>query len=296
MNVLVTGGTGFVGHELVKRLCARDDQVTILTRTPQAARPARAGVTYAGWPVDVARFDAVVNLAGAGVADRRWSAAYKAEIRSSRIDTTRQLVEALARSTTRPRVLVSASAIGWYGDRGEEELTEESPPGTDFLAQLCVDWEAEARRAEALGVRVAIVRIGVVLGRAGGALKQLLPIFRLGLGGPLGSGKAWFPWVHLDDVCSLIVHALDDARARGALNAVSPGIVRNKAFSATLGRVLRRPAILPAPPIALRIVLGEIGSVLTASQRVVPGRPLDLGFPFRFPVLEPALRDLLAAR
>jgi len=295
VNVLVTGGTGFVGHELIDRLLARGDTVTILTRTPQAPRAARAGVTYAGWPVDMVGFDAIVNLAGAGIADRRWNAAYKAELRESRIDTTRRLVDALAASKARPRVLVSVSAIGWYGDRGEEELTEDAPPARDFLAQLCVDWEAQARRAETLGVRVAIVRIGIVLGQSG-ALKQMLPIFRAGLGGPLGSGKAWFPWVHIHDVCGLIIHALDDSRARGPLNAVSPGIVRNREFTRTLGRVVRRPAILPVPPIALRLVMGELGSFVTASQRVLPARPLALGFPFRFPALEPALRDLVAAR
>lgn len=293
MNVLVTGGTGFVGSLLQDRLTARGDLVTVLTRSPESARTARTGVRYERWPVDVSRFDLVVNLAGAGVLDRRWNEAYKAELRASRIDLTRRLVDAFATAKTRPRVLVSASAVGYYGDRGEQALPESAAPAEGFLAQLCVDWEAEAQRAATLGVRVATVRIGLVLGRNGGALAQMLPIFRLGLGGPFGFGRAWFPWIHVDDLCGFILHALDRENASGAFNGTAPGIVRNKEYAATLGRVLSRPAFLPVPPIALRIALGEVAPVLTASQRTIPERTLAAGFAFQWPELEPALRNLL---
>lgn len=304
MNVLVTGGTGFVGNILVDLLCARSDRVTILTRTPERFRSARAvpagraGTSYAKWPVDVSRFDAIVNLAGAGVMDRRWNKAYKAELRSSRIDLTRDVVTAIGTATKRPRVLVSASAIGYYGDRGEELLPESAPAGDDFLAHLCVDWEREANAATAHGVRVTTVRIGLVLGAQGGALKQMMPIFKLGLGGPFGSGKAWFPWIHVNDLANLMIHALTHDEGSGAqtgtaLNGTAPGIVRNKEFVRTLGRVLHRPAILPVPPIALRIMLGEAGPTLTAGQHTVPERTLASGFRFQFPELEPALRNVL---
>lgn len=293
MNVLVTGGTGFVGNILVNFLCARSDRVTVLTRDPSRHRSARAGVSYASWPVDVSRFDAVVNLAGAGVLERRWNDAYKAEMRASRVDLTRRLVEALAAAEKRPRVLVSASAVGIYGDRGEELLPESAAPADGFLSTLCVDWEAAARAAERHGVRVATVRIGLVLGSHGGALERMTPIFKLGLGGPFGSGKAWFPWIHVNDLCALVVHAIATEGVSGPLNGTAPGIVRNKEYAATFGRVLSRPAFLPVPPIALRIVLGEIASVLTASQHTVPERTLATGFRFQFPELEPALRSLL---
>ncbi len=296
MNVLVTGGTGFVGNLLVDRLSARGDSVTILTRSPDSTRSARARVEYALWPVDVAGFDAVVNLAGAGVLDRRWNDAYKVELRASRIDLTRRLVDAIAAAKTRPRVLVSASAVGYYGDRGEEELPESAGPADAFLAQLCVDWEAEAQRAATLGVRVARVRIGLVLGRNGGALATMLPIFRLGLGGPFGFGRAWFPWIHVDDLCRFILHALDREHVSGAFNGTAPGIVRNKEYAATLGRVLSRPAFLPVPKVASRIVLGEVAPVLTGSQHTIPERTLAAGFAFQWPELEPALRNLLSER
>ncbi len=302
MNVLVTGGTGFVGNILVNLLCARSDRVTILTRHPERYRSARAGTNYASWPVDVSRFGAVINLAGAGILDRRWNDAYKAELRASRIDLTRDIVTAMgaaiAAGSPGPRVLVSASAVGYYGDRDEQLLPESAPPGDDFLAQLCVDWEREANAATQHGVRVTTVRIGLVLGSHGGALKQMTPIFKLGLGGPFGSGKAWFPWIHVNDLANLMIHAMTHDDVPGALdgtalNGTAPGIVRNKEFVKTLGRVLHRPAILPVPPIALRVVFGEVGETLTASQHTVPERTLASGFRFQFPEIEPALRNVL---
>lgn len=296
MNVLVTGGTGFVGNILVNLLCARGDRITVLTRNPERFRSARSGMEYAAWPIDVSKFDAVVNLAGAGILDRRWNDAYKAELRASRVDLTRRLVDAIGASTKRPRVLVSASAVGYYGDRGEDLLPENAPPADGFLSRMCVDWEAEANRATTFGVRVATVRIGLVLGSQGGALKQMTPIFKLGLGGPFGTGKAWFPWIHVNDLASLLIHALNGEHVSGALNGTAPGIVRNKEYASTFGRVLSRPAFVPVPPFALRIALGEVANVLTDSQRTVPERTLATGFTFQFPELEPALRNLLHKR
>jgi len=296
VNVLVTGGTGFVGNILVNLLCARSDRVTVLTRNPERFRSARAGMAYAAWPIDVSKFDAIVNLAGAGVLERRWNDAYKAELRASRVDLTRRLVEAIAAAPKKPRVLVSASAVGYYGDRGEELLPESAGPGDGFLSQLCVDWEAEAQKAAQHGVRVATVRIGLVLGSHGGALKQMTPIFKLGLGGPFGLGRAWFPWIHVNDLCSLMIHAIGGEGLSGAFNGTAPGIVRNQEYVRTFGRVLSRPAFLPVPPIALRIALGEVASVLTASQHTVPERTLASGFQFQFPELEPALKNLLHKR
>jgi uncharacterized protein (TIGR01777 family) len=293
VNVLVTGGTGFVGNILVNLLVARNDRVVILTRSPERARTARVGVTYQRWPVDVSRFDAIVNLAGAGVIDRRWTADYKRELVASRVDLTRAVVDAIAAAPKRPHVLVSASAVGYYGDRGEEELPEDAAPAGDFLARLCVEWEAAAHRASDAGVRVALVRIGLVLGRRGGALERMVPIFRLGLGGPFGTGRAWFPWIHTHDLGTLVIHAIANEGVSGPLNAAAPGIVRNRDFVRTLGRALSRPAILPVPPIALRAALGESARVLTASQRVVPARTLASGFRFQWPELEPALTNLL---
>jgi uncharacterized protein (TIGR01777 family) len=293
MNVLVTGGTGFVGNRLVDLLCARGDRVTIVTRHPESARSARAGVTYERWLPDIARFDAVVHLAGEPIAGKRWNAAQKEKIRSSRVDTTRNLVDAMRAASKRPRVFVCGSATGYYGDRGDELLPESAPPGDTFLARVCVDWEAEAARANDLGVRTVSVRTGIVLGASGGVLAKLVPLFKLGLGGPLGTGRAWFAWIHILDLCALIVHAIDREDARGALNGTAPGVVRNKEFARALGRVLSRPAILPAPRFALRIALGEVAPYLTESERCVPERALHSGFIFRHPQLEPALRDLL---
>ena len=293
MHVLVTGGTGFVGGRLVEMLCERGDHVTIVTRTPKAPREPRAGVEYEAWLPDVSRFDAIVHLAGESVVGRRWNEKQKSRLWTSRVDSTRELVGAIAKSKQRPKVLVCASAVGYYGDRGAEVLLESSPPADTFLARLCVAWEADAAKAGPQGVRVASIRIGVVLGRGGGALKSMLPVFRLGLGGPFGDGQAWVPWIHVDDLCALIVFAIDDERARGAFNAAAPGIVQNGEFARTLGRVLSRPAFLPVPGFALKIALGEVGSVLTASQRCVPARARELGFEFAHPDLEPALHDVV---
>jgi len=302
MHVLVTGGTGFVGRPLVRRLLDGGADVTILTRDPQrAAIAAPAGARLAAWsppaaldPALLRGVDAIVNLAGEGIADARWSDARKRAIRDSRIDATRTLVDALLQvpDRARPRTLISASAVGAYGDRGDEELNEFSRPGTGFLAEVCRDWEAEAQRASRFGVRVSTVRIGVVLGRDGGALAKMVAPFRLGVGGRIGSGRQWMSWIHLDDLVAMILWALERRTLDGPINATAPGAVRNDEFTKTLGRTLGRPALIPAPAPALRIALGEMSAVLLASQRVHPTRAVAAGFEFRFPTLEATLTNL----
>lgn len=296
LQVVIAGGTGFVGHALIEHLRARGDRATVLTRNPDVARAKRDGVAFEAWVPDLSRFDAVVNLAGEPIVGERWNDDVKRRLRSSRIDSTRRLVEAMAKAVKRPSVLVNASAVGIYGERGDDVLAEGAPPGNDFLAQLAADWEHEARKAEALGVRVVTLRIGVVLGRDGGALKSMLPVFKLGAGGPFGSGKQWFPWVHVDDVAGLVLFAIDRAGVRGPLNAAAPGIVTNKEFAKTLGSVLGRPALFPVPKFAARIVIGEAAEFLYTSLRCVPEAALGAGYRFHFPELRPALENVLRKR
>lgn len=293
-KILLTGGTGFVGNRLVNGLVAAGHTVSVVTRSPSEHRTARSGVEYVGWLPPLERYAGIVNLAGEPIFGQRWTSEVMREIRSSRVDSTRRLVEALRASAARPGVLVSASAIGWYGDRGDELLTEQSSAGTGFLAEVCQAWEAEAERARELGVRVVRVRIGVVLGESGGALKQMLPPFKLGVGGPIGSGKHWFSWVHLRDLVNLLVQAVGDPALSGPVNATSPNPVTNRELSRTLGRVLHRPALLPVPPFVLRLRFGEAAEVLTESQRCLPEAAQRAGFHFQFAALEGALRDILA--
>lgn len=302
MKIAVTGGTGFIGQALCETLAARGDSLVALLRQPGSAGTLPPGTERIQWnstagpppPCAFAGVDGIVHLAGESVA-RRWTPERKRRIRESRVTGTRHLVEALAALEERPRVLVSASAIGIYGDRGDETLTEESPPGRGFLAAVCVDWEEATARAAALGVRVTRVRLGVVLDAGGGALAQMLIPFKLGLGGPTGSGRQWISWVHRADVVGLILHALDQPAAAGALNATAPEPVPNRDFARTLGTALRRPARMPMPALALRLAFGEMATVLLSSQRVLPARTEASGYRFRFPVLEPALRHIVGA-
>ena len=304
MRVAITGATGFIGRRLVDRLLADRPEVVALTRDPTRARATlpraaravrwdpRAGTVDATALRDL---DAVVHLAGESVAGGRWTAARKAAIRDSRVLGTDALVRALtaAPADARPRTLVAASAIGIYGDRGDVELDERAPPGDDFLAAVCSAWEAAARGAADLGVRVAIVRIGIVLGRDGGVLGRMLPLFRLGLGGRLGSGRQWMSWIHVDDLVALFVSALADDAVTGVLNGVAPRPVTNAEFTRTLAAALARPAILPAPAFALRLALGEMATLLLASQRVVANAAaLARGFRFEYAELTSALADL----
>ncbi len=296
MNVLVSGAGGLIGSALVTSLESDGHTVRRLVR----GRAEGDDVSWdpSGGAIDVDALpgtDAVVHLAGESIAERRWSDAQKARIRDSRIRGTSLLAEALAKLPTPPQVLVSGSAIGYYGDRGEEALTEDSSPGDDFLADVCVQWEAATAPAEQVGVRVVHIRTGIVLAPGGGALERQVRMFKLGLGGRLGSGRQYVSWISLDDEVGAIRHLLDTATARGPHNLTSPGAVTNAELTATMARVLHRPALIPVPAFALDAVLGPglARSLALASQRVVPARLLEEEYEFRHPDLEGALRDLL---
>ena len=297
MHITLTGATGFIGQHVVRGLAARGDRLTILTRTPRGGSNPR----YLNWdaksapPAEALNADAIIHLAGESVA-QRWTREAKERIRSSRIDGTRALVRGLAEAVKRPEVLISASAIGFYGDRGDEVLTELSAPGSGFLEDVTAEWERESQRASALGVRVVNPRIGIVLGRDGGALKRMLTPFKMGAGGKIGSGDQWMSWIHIADVVGLILFALDLAEVRGPVNATAPGPVRNVEFTRELAGVLRRPALFPVPVFALRVLFGEMADVLAGSQRVVPQLAIGAGYQFRFPALRQALTDVVASR
>lgn len=298
MKILITGATGFLGRRVCEVLSQAGHTLIALSRDPTKAKQRVPALTEAfRWDAlgeALKGCDAIVHLAGETVAGR-WTNAKKKAIRDSRVVSTRNLVNALAPLSARPRVLISASAIGYYGDRGEEALTEDSSPGSDFLAQVCRDWESEAARAESFGIRVVRLRIGLVLGPGGGALQAMLPLFKLGLGGPMGSGNQFWSWVHRDDVAGAIAFALEREDLRGPINMTAPQPVRQREFARALGRVLRRPAILPAPAFALKIALGEFASELLSSKKVLPQRLQQVGYRFRFAELESALQEILAA-
>jgi uncharacterized protein len=299
MRVTVTGATGRIGSRVVAALRRRGDDVTVLSRDAGAAS-ASLGVEARAWqpesepaPADalVGR-DAVLHLAGEDVA-QRWSDDAKRRLRSSREQGTRNLVAGLRAAEPRPGALVSASAVGYYGPRGDEPVAEDAAPGGGFLAQLCVIWEREAAAAEALGMRVVRVRTGIVLDKDGGALARMLPFFRLGAGGPVAGGRQYMPWIHVDDVVGLYVAALDRDAWTGAVNGSAPEPVTNKEFSRRLGKALHRPAFAPVPGFAVRVLYGEMAEIVTAGQRAVPRRPLELGYAFRHPDLDEALADAL---
>lgn len=300
MRSLVTGATGMIGQRLVAAL-GRD--VAVLSRDPGAASRALPQARAFAWdgraPVEPAALEGasvVFHLAGEPVGEGRWTEAKKARIRASRVDGTRALVASMARAAERPKVLVSASAVGYYGSRGDELLSEDSPPGEGFLPDVCRDWEAEAQAAEALGVRVVTVRIGVVLGRGGGALAKMLPLFRAGVAGRIGDGKQWMPWIHVDDVVGLLLHAAREERVRGPMNAAAPELVTNARFTRELARAVHRPALFPAPAPLLRLALGEMAGVVLASQRVVPEKALATGYRFVHPSLPEALAEAVGRR
>jgi uncharacterized protein (TIGR01777 family) len=298
VNITLTGATGFIGRRLVADLLARGHSLTVISRRRQdGGNPAYvlSDLTVAPPPPSaLERADAVINLAGEPVA-QRWTEDAKRRIRASRVDATRRLVQAMAALARKPAVLVSASAVGYYGDRGDEVLTEDARPGAGFLERVTVDWEHEAERAVSLGVRVVRLRIGVALGRDGGALAKMLPAFQAGVGGRIGSGRQWMSWIHIDDLVGLILFALDRPELAGAVNAVAPNPIRNVEFVAELARALRWPAFIPAPAFALRLMFGEMAAVLLASQRVQPEAAIRAGYTFRYPELRPALADLCRA-
>jgi uncharacterized protein len=299
MKILITGATGLIGSALSARLSKEQHTVVRLRRGGAHYQPGDAAWDPGAGTVDPAALnavDAVVNLAGASIAGGRWTAARKTELRASRVEPTRALVHTLAKLPRPPQVLVSASAIGYYGDRGDETLAESTAPGNDFLAGICREWEAAAMEAERAGIRTVTLRTSVVLAKEGGALAKMITPFRLGVGGRLGSGKQWMSWITLEDEVEVLYGAIVNAQWRGAINAASPHPVTNEEFTRVLARVLHRPAIFPAPAFALRLMLGEMAdALLLSSQRVSAAKLTGLGFPFRQPQLEPALRAILSS-
>ncbi len=288
MRVLLTGGTGFIGSKLKTRLEGAGHRVTIVSR-------GRTGDVT--WEPDAIRTavgasDAVIHLAGENVFARRWSVPQKQRLRASRIDTTRLLAEAVA--VSKPRVFITASAIGYYGTSADRRFVASDGPGDDFLARLCVDWEAARQPAVDAGVRTATVRVGVVQGLGDGALQKMLLPFKLGLGGPVGHGRQWVSWIHMEDLLAMLAWLLENEDTHGAYNGTAPNPVSNRELSKSLGRVLRRPAVLPLPGFVLRLMLGEVAGLVLGGQHVTPGRAVTQGFSFRLPTLETALRDLLA--
>jgi len=301
VRCFLTGASGLLGTRLQERLLEGGHELVALSR--RVRRDDRAGVrwvegdatTTGPWMRELDGCDAVVHLAGESVAEGRWTAARKRALVDSRVESARRLGEAIRAAEAPPAVLVSASAVGYYGPRGEEELAEDAPPGEDFLARLCVDWEAAAHAAGSGATRVACLRIGVVLAPEGGALAKMVPPFKLGLGGPLGPARNWFPWIHEDDVVGLLVFLLEQP-VEGAVNGVASGAVRMGEFARELGRALHRPALLPTPIAPLKLVLGEFAGHLNPGQHVVPRRALEAGYRFAFPELGPALRDCVERR
>jgi uncharacterized protein (TIGR01777 family) len=301
MNITLTGATGLIGTKLVRALRDRGDRVTVLSRSPDKAGAA-LGVEAVGWdalsepaPAEALRGrDAVVHLAGEPVA-QRWSDDVKRAIRNSRELGTHNLVAGIrGAGDERPATLVSSSAVGYYGKHGDERVPESTPPGQDFLAGVCVAWEREADAAAELGLRVVHIRTGVVLDKSGGALKTMLPPFKLGLGGPVAGGDQYLPWIHVDDLVDLYLHALDDASWSGAYNGSAPEPVTNRDFSKALGRALHRPAFAPVPGFAITLLYGDMAEIVTEGQRAVPERALAGGFAYKYADLDLALRDALA--
>ena len=296
MKFLITGGTGFVGTFLTQQLLQNEHEVTVIGRSSEpVVRSGRfhaisADTTLKGsWQNALKDVDAVINLAGMSIF-KRWTPAYKRQIYDSRILTTRHVVEGM--TGDRPQTLISTSAVGYYGSRGDDILSEAEPCGKDFLSRVGKDWEQEAFEAEKKNVRVVAARFGVVLGRSGGALRQMITPFKWFVGGPMGSGRQWFSWIHISDLLAGLMFMLDDPKIQGPVNLCSPAPVTSRELANTIGAVLGRPAVIPAPSIALRLILGEFAETLLASQRAVPEKLLSSGFIFKFPDLKEALTDL----
>lgn len=301
MKILVAGGTGFLGAALITELAAAGNEVIALVRRapPAGTFPGTVqialwdGSTPGDWYRHMESVNAVINLSGASIGGRRWSASRKALILESRTASTRALVEALRVAQPRPQVFINASAVGYYGMAGEGIVTEESGPGDDFLADTCRRWEAEALLARDLDVRVVLPRFGVVLARGGGALEKMLPAFAMFIGGPLGSGQQWYPWIHRDDAIGILRYLLNHPDVEGGINVVSPETVDMKRFSSELGLALRRPSWLPVPSFLLKILLGEMSGIVLKGRRIVPARLMSMGYSFKYPALRGALMSTL---
>ena len=300
-KILVTGGTGFIGRKVCDTLQNKEYDVNVVSRNPEKAKSklGQLGEIY-GWNPETEQLpteaisdaNAVIHLAGETISGR-WNNEKKRRIRDSRVLSTRNLVESCANVESKPNVLICASAIGLYGDSGDNSFTEETPPGTDYLAKVCKEWEAEAYKATELGIRVVTVRIGLVLGLGGGMLQQVLTPFRIGIGGKLGSGQQWMSWIHVDDVVGIISYALENDSINGALNATAPVPVRNIEFTKALGSVLRKPTILPVPSFGLKLMMGEFADFVLLSQKVLPKKTEATGYEFQFKTIDSALSDLL---
>jgi uncharacterized protein len=301
MKIAIAGATGFVGSRLVEQLQAQGHQVLMLTRSPQQASkrfPQAQVVGYnplksGDWQESISGCDAVINLAGEPIAEKRWTPAQKRVMMESRQIGTQKIVEAISLAASKPPVLINASAIGYYGTSETSKFDETSPAGTDFLAQVCTAWETAAQAASALGTRVVILRLGIVLGENGGALGKMLAPFNAFVGGPIGSGNQWFSWIHRDDVVKLIIAALTDTQMQGVYNATAPNPVTMTDFAQTLGTVMNRPSWLPVPNFALEALLGEGAIVVLQGQQVIPTQTLSRGFEFQYPTLKPALAAIL---
>jgi uncharacterized protein len=299
MKLVITGATGLIGSVLADNLWNQYHSLALLSRRP----PAEVNVTKkewfawqpgvgGQWENAVNGADGIINLAGEPIAAKRWTGAQKERLRRSRIEGTSSLVQAVAKAKNRPKFLINASAVGYYGGRGDEVLSENSKPGSGFLADLCVEWEEEARKAEALGVRVVLLRTGVVLAKGKGALAKMVPPFKLFVGGPLGSGDQWMPWIHIDDEVGLIQFLMENEDARGAFNATAPNPVTMAEFSKALGSVLNRPSWASVPPSVLALILGEMADMLLTGQRALPEAATKLGYKFKYPKIAGALESL----
>jgi hypothetical protein len=300
MKILMAGGTGFVGKQLTSHFIQEGNEVTILTRSlKELGQPSR-GISYlqgdptqrGPWQAAIPGHDVIINLAGASIFSK-WSDEYKKLIRDSRIFTTRNIIEGIPSELGKGVSLFSTSAVGYYGFHGDEELDEESPPGNDFLARLAIEWETEALKAQGKGVRVVITRLGIVLGENGGALCQMITLFKRFIGGPIGSGQQWFSWVHIKDLAEAFAFLIKHPEILGPVNICSPNPVKNKDLAKALGRVLHRPSFMPAPRFMVRMVLGEFGSVILEGQRVLPRQLLKKGFTFQYPDIDKALRSII---
>ena len=297
MKILITGGTGFIGKKLCHFLVAKNHHLTVLSRTPEKVS------SICGESVEAIKniekltasdsFDAIINLAGEGIVDARWSETRKQQLLDSRINTTKQLIAYIEKANHKPKVLISGSATGYYGNRGSVALTEESQSHEEFSHHLCALWESTALEAKKLGIRTCIIRISLVIGDDGGFLKRMLPLFKLGLGGPIGNGEQWMSWIHRTDLITIIEKLLESNSLQGIFNASSPKPVTNKEFSSTLGQVLNRPTVLPVPAFVLKLLLGEMAGLLLGGQRVLPRRLERAGFEFQFKSLKKALSDVI---